>query len=156
MQKGQPAFLLAQLGAHAASRFGERLVALELTPPDAGILRLLRVAAGISQQELSTKLQIHPSRLVAILDNLEKRKLVERKPNANDRRLYSLHLTKNGGEILERIGRVAREHQDALLAALSAEEREHLTGLLHRIADQQGLAHGVHPGYQRLGKINES
>jgi DNA-binding MarR family transcriptional regulator len=113
---------------------------------------LLRVAAGISQQELSSKLQIHPSRLLAILDNLEKRKLVERKPNANDRRLYSLHLTKNGGEILERIGRVAREHQDALLAALSAEEREQLNGLLRRIADQQGLARGVHPGYQRLGK----
>jgi DNA-binding MarR family transcriptional regulator len=152
MEKGQPAFLLAQIGAHAASLFGERLTALELSPPDAGILRLLRVAAGISQQELSAKLQIHPSRLVAILDNLEKRKLVERKPNPNDRRLYSLHLTKNGGEILERIGRVACEHQDALLAALGGDEREQLAGLLHRIADQQGLARGVHPGYQRLGR----
>jgi DNA-binding MarR family transcriptional regulator len=151
-EKGQPAFLLAQIGAHAASLFGERLTALELTPPDAGILRLLRVAAGISQQELSTRLQIHPSRLVAILDNLENRKLVERKQNPNDRRLYSLHLTKNGGEILERIGRVAREHQDALLAALSTDERDQLTGWLHRIADQQGLARGVHPGYQRLGR----
>jgi DNA-binding MarR family transcriptional regulator len=152
IEKGQPAFLLAQLGAHAASRFAEHLEALELTPPDAGILRLLRVAAGISQQELSAKLQIHPSRLVAILDNLEKRKLVERKATANDRRLYSLYLTKNGGEILERVGRVAREHQDGLLAALSGEEREQLTGLLLRVADQQGLARGVHPGYQRLGK----
>jgi DNA-binding MarR family transcriptional regulator len=154
-EKGQPAFLLSQLGSHAAARFGERLTALELTPPDAGILRLLRVAAGISQQELSAKLQIHPSRLVAILDKLEKRKLVERKPNANDRRLYSLHLTKNGGEILERIGKVAREHHDALFAALNAEEREQLTGLLHRIGDQQGLARGIHPGYQRLGKTKE-
>ena len=150
IEKGHPAFLLAQLGAHAASMFAERLAALELTPPDTGILRLLRVAAGISQQELSTKLQIHPSRLVAILDNLEKRKLVERKPNPSDRRLYSLHLTKNGGEILEQIGSVAREHQDALLAALNAEERQQLTALLHRIADQQGLAPGVHPGYRRL------
>ena len=79
MEKGQPAFLLAQLGAHAASRFAEKLGALELTPPDAGILRLLRVAAGLSQQELAAKLQIHPSRLVAILDNLEKRGLVERR-----------------------------------------------------------------------------
>ena len=156
IEKGQPAFLLAQLGAHAATMFGERLAALELTPPDAGILRLLRVAAGISQQELSAKLQIHPSRLVAILDNLEKRKLVERQPNPNDRRLYSLHLTKNGGEILEKIGRVAREHQDALLAALNVDERQQLTGLLHRIADQQGLARGVHPGYRRLEKTKES
>jgi DNA-binding MarR family transcriptional regulator len=156
MEKGRPAFLLAQLGAHAASQFAERLGVLELTPPDAGLLRLLRVAAGLSQQELAAKLQIHPSRLVAILDNLEKRGLVERRANPDDRRLYSLHLTKDGGELLERIGKVAREHQDALLTALNREERNELTTLLLRIADQQGLVRGVHPGYQRLGSPRRS
>jgi DNA-binding MarR family transcriptional regulator len=156
MEKGQPAFLLAQLGAHAASQFAERLGVLELTPPDAGILRLLRTAAGLSQQELAAKLQIHPSRLVAILDNLEKRGLVDRSANPDDRRLYSLHLTKDGGELLEKIGKVAREHQDALFTALSKEERNELTSLLLRIADQQGLVRGVHPGYQRLGNPRRS
>jgi DNA-binding MarR family transcriptional regulator len=151
MEKGQPAFLLAQLGAHAASQFAERLAVLGLTPPDAGILRLLRIAAGLSQQELAAKLQIHPSRLVAILDNLEKRGLVERRANPDDRRLYSLYLTKDGGGVLGRIGKVAREHQDALLSALSREERDELATLLLKIADQQGLVRGVHPGYQRLG-----
>ena len=150
--KDQPAFLLAQLGAHAATLFAERLAPLHLTPPDTGILRLLRMAPGISQQELSARLQIHPSRLVAILDNLEKRTLVERKPNPQDRRLYSLHLTKDGSEILQQIGKVAREHQDALLSTLSSEERAQLTELLHRVAEAQGLTPGVHPGYQRLGK----
>jgi DNA-binding MarR family transcriptional regulator len=151
-EKGQPAFLLTQVGAHAATQFAQRLATLQLSPPDAGILRLLRRSAGISQQELSAKLQIHPSRLVAILDNLEQRKLVERKPNPQDRRLYSLHLTKDGGEILERIGKVAREHQDALLSTLTSDDRAKLAELLHRIADAQGLTPGVHPGYQRLGK----
>jgi DNA-binding MarR family transcriptional regulator len=151
MEKGQPAFLLAQLGAHAASQFAERLRVIDLTPPDVGILRLLRVSAGMSQQELATKLSIHPSRLVAILDNLEKRGFVERRPNPDDRRLYSLQLTKEGADALERIGKVAREHQDALLSTLSREERDMLTTLLLRIADQQGLVRGVHPGYQRMG-----
>ena len=150
IEKGQPAFLLAQLGAHAAAQFAERLRVLNLTPPDAGILRLLRAAAGLSQQELAAKLQIHPSRLVAILDNLEKRGFVERRANPDDRRLYSLHLTKGGGEILDKLSKVAREHQDALLSALNREERNELATLLLRIADQQGLARGVHPGYQRL------
>ncbi|MFY9935880.1 MAG: MarR family transcriptional regulator [Silvibacterium sp.] len=152
MERGQPGFLLSQLGAHAAGRFAERLKDLELSPADAGILRLLRTAAGISQQELSSRLQIHPSRLVAILDNLERRQLVERKPNPDDRRLYSLHLTKDGGEILQQIGRVAREHQDALLSALTGEERAKLTEMLQRVADAEGLTRGVHPGYQRMGK----
>jgi DNA-binding MarR family transcriptional regulator len=147
----QPAFLLAQLGAHAASQFTERLGVLELTPADAGILRLLRVENGPSQQELATRLRIHPSRLVAILDNLEKRGLVERKAHAHDRRLYSIQLTRNGDEILEKVGRVAREHQDALLSALGIEERDAFAALLLKIADQQGLVRGVHPGFQQLG-----
>jgi DNA-binding MarR family transcriptional regulator len=154
--KGQAAFLLAQLGAHAASQFAERLGVLELSPSDAGILRLLRMAAGLSQQELASKLQIHPSRLVAILDNLEKRGFVERRANPDDRRLYSLYLTKDGEVVLEKIGKVAREHQDALLSALSAEQRDELADLLHKIADQQGLVRGVHPGYKRMGNPRRS
>ena len=150
-ERGEPAFLLAQLGAHAASQFAERLKVLDLAPADAGILRLLRVAAGLSQQELAAKLGIHPSRLVAILDNLEKRNLVERQPNPDDRRLYSLQLTKRGEEILGRIGKVAREHQEALLSTLSKGERDTLAALLLRISDQQGLARGVHPGYRFVG-----
>jgi DNA-binding MarR family transcriptional regulator len=150
--QNQPAFLLAQVGAHAASQFAERLGVLELTPADAGILRLLWADAGLSQQELAAKLQIHPSRLVAILDNLEKKGFVERRANQDDRRLYSLHLTQADGEILQKIGYVARQHQEALLSGISGEERNTLAALLLRIADQQGLVRGVHPGYQRLRK----
>ena len=148
----ESAFLLAQLGAHAAAQFAERLRVLDLAPSDAGILRLLRVAAGLSQQELATKLKIHPSRLVAILDKLEKRGFVERRANPEDRRLYSLHLASGGDEVLGAIRKVAREHQEALLSTLSGEERETLAALLTRIADQQGLTRGVHPGYQGLGE----
>jgi DNA-binding MarR family transcriptional regulator len=156
MGQNQPAFLLAQLGAHAASQFAERLGVLELTPADAGILRLLRAEAGLSQQELSAKLRIHPSRLVAILDTLEKRGFVERRANPDDRRLYSLHLTQTGGGVLEKIGGVARQHQEALLSSVSLEERNTLATLLLKIADQQGLVRGVHPGYQRLGRPKRS
>ena len=147
----QPAFLLAQLGGHAATQFSEKLEVIDLTPSDAGILRLLRVAAGLSQQELAGRLGIHPSRVVALLDRLEKRAFVERRPNPDDRRLYSLYLTNAGTEALERIGKVAREHQDALLTALNDDERKTLGALLLRIADQQGLTRGVHPGYQVIG-----
>lgn len=151
IERGGPAFLLAQLGAHAASQFAERLRVIDLTPPDAGILRLLRVAAGLSQQELAVKLKIHPSRLVAILDNLEKRGFLERRANPDDRRLYSLHLTRGGEEALQGIGKIAREHQEALLSALNSEECNTLGALLVRIADQQGLTRGVHPGYRLIG-----
>ena len=145
-----PAFLLAQIGAYAASKFGERLAAIGLTPPDAGIFRLLAETQGINQQDLSAKLGIHPSRLVAILDELESRGLLERRPHAEDRRQYALHLTAKGREAFTKIGQIAQQHQDALCASLTRDEREKLAELLQKIADQQGLTPGVHPSYRRL------
>ena len=147
-----PGFLLAQIGGHAAAKFAERLAPLGLTPAEAGILRILSKAAGTSQQELAAKLGIHPSRLVAMLDAMEEKQLVERRPNTDDRRQYSLHLTNAGSALLKDVGRVAREHQDALLRSLSHEEREQLTNLLRKIADEQGLVPGVHPGYRGMGR----
>ena len=149
-RSSNPAFLLAQVGAHAAARFAERLEPLGLTPAHVGSLRIIAASEGTSQQEVATKLGMFPSRLVALVDELQERGLVERVENARDRRIYSLQLTKDGRELLERIGRVAREHQDSLLTSLTAQEREQLASLLQRVAGQQGLQPGVHPGFARL------
>lgn len=144
------AFLLTQIGTRAAQAFGRLLTPLDVTPPDAGILRLLAVSPGLSQQELAQRLGMHASRLVAIIDALEQREFVARKPNPDDRRLYSLELTTAGKDAMAAIGRVAREHDDLICAQLNAKEREQLAGLLGRIADGLGLAPGIHPGYKTL------
>ena len=156
-QKGAaPAFLLAQVGAHAAAKFAERLSPLGLTPAHVGSLRIIAASAGSSQQEVAERLGMFPSRLVVLVDELQDQGLVERRENPRDRRIYLLHPTAHGTEILKSIGRVAREHQDALLAALNMEERAVLASLLSRIADQQGLKPGVHPGLARLGSNPKS
>jgi DNA-binding MarR family transcriptional regulator len=147
---GGAAFLLAQIGAHAAARFGDRVGEHDLTPPIAGILGLVSASPTISQQELARRLGMLPSRLVAFVDDLEQRGLVQRVRDEVDRRRNSLRLTDAGRAALATIGRVAREHEAALTAALSEREREQLTKLLTRIAGEQGLTAGVHPGYRTL------
>jgi DNA-binding MarR family transcriptional regulator len=149
-QSGGLAFLLSQVGAHSASKFAERLAPLEFTPAEVGILRVIERSEGVSQQALGQKLGVFASRLVAVLDGLESRKLVERRDSPADRRSYALHLTEAGVEALSRIGRASREHQEAMCAALNAEEQAQLAGLLRRIAEEQGLTPGVHPGYRKL------
>jgi DNA-binding MarR family transcriptional regulator len=149
---GPVSFLLAQIGAHAAARFAERLAVVGLEPQHAGILRVLGGTAGLSQQELAGVLKIHPSRLVAIVDDLEGRGLVARRENPNDRRTYALHLTDRGQSTLAEVGRVALEHNDAICQPLDPAERDQLLALLGKIADGQGLTPGVHPGYGRLGR----
>ena len=146
------AFLLAQVGAHAAARFAELLAPLRLSPPHAGILRVLSKFAGLSQQELASMLKMHPSRLVGLVDELETSGFVKREEKADDRRTYALNLTDEGKAILSEIGRIAKKNQDSLLASLGKEEREQLAGLLQRIADAQGLTPGVHPGFSKIGR----
>jgi DNA-binding MarR family transcriptional regulator len=146
---GSVAFLLAQVGAHAAGLFAERLAPLGLAPQHAGILRLLAREQGSSQRELADRLGIQPSRLVALLDELESRGVIERRDDPADRRSYALHLTQSGRATLAEIGRVARQHGAALCAALDEDERRQLGSLLARIAAEQGLTPGVHPGYRR-------
>lgn len=146
------AFLLAQVGARAAQEFGKRLEPLGFAPPDAGILRLLSRSPGISQQELAGRLNMHASRLVAVIDVLEKRGLVARRPNPEDRRLHSLELTVAGNEALAVIGRVALAHDEAICAGLDEGQRSQLAELLKKIAERQGLTAGIHPGYRTLGR----
>ncbi len=145
------AFLLSQVGAHSALRFAERLEPLNLVPAHVGILRVVKEGNGLSQQALGEALGVFPSRLVQLIDELEERGLVERRKNPADRRTYALHLTEKGVATYEQLGRVAREHQETLCAALNESERAQLASLLSRIATEQQLAPGVHPGFRKLG-----
>jgi DNA-binding MarR family transcriptional regulator len=142
-------FLLAQIGAHAAARFAQRIAELDLTPAQAGLLRLVAQQPGRSQQVLAQQLRTPPSRLVPLVDHLEGRGLIERRRNPEDRRHHALYLTAAGGQFMKaRLAPIGIEHEDDICAALSTAERDQLHELLSRIAEQQGLTPGVHPGYQ--------
>ena len=147
---GRASFLLAQVGAHAAQRFGERLKPLGFAPYHAGILRMLARSPGVSQQDLAKTLNMHASHMVGIVDELESRGLLERRPSETDRRVYALHLTAKGLQSLGSIGEVARAHARALLAALTEPQQEQLAELLEAIAEEQGLTAGVHQGYAKM------
>jgi DNA-binding MarR family transcriptional regulator len=146
------AFLLAQVGAAAARQFSKALEPLQLAPSDAGIMRLLARSPGVSQQELAKRLDMHASRLVGVIDALEKRGLLHRKPNEADRRVYSLHLSPAGQQALAAIAEVARSHNESVCSALGETERDQLRATLEKIAAHMGLQTGVHPGYRDLGE----
>jgi DNA-binding MarR family transcriptional regulator len=149
-------FLLSQVGAHSSARFAERLEPLEIKPPHVGILRVIAQTDGLSQQALGERLGLFPSRLVGVLDELERRGLLERRDSPADRRSYALYLTRAGQAILEQVGEISRAHQDVICAALDDAERAQLADLLSRIAAEQKLEPGVHPGFRKLGDGDSS
>jgi hypothetical protein len=54
-----------QVGAQAASQFGERLTRLQLSRPHAGMLRLISQSPGLSQQELGSQ-RVFPAVIVVL------------------------------------------------------------------------------------------
>jgi DNA-binding MarR family transcriptional regulator len=146
------AFLVSQVGAHAADGFAERLAVLKLKPHHAGILRMLGSNPGLTQQALSELLGIFPSQLVLLLDLLEEQKLIERCNTPEDRRSYRLHLTRRGRGALAQIGHVTQQLEDDLFAVLNEREMRVLRELLTRVVKQQQITPGVHPAYKQLGR----
>jgi DNA-binding MarR family transcriptional regulator len=140
------AFLLAQLGFHSTQLWKDRLAPLGIDPRHAVLLRHVAAAQGQSQQALGRAMQIPPSRMVALVDELERAGLLERRPSPADRRAHALHLTGDGRRLLDRLMQVSAEHEAQLCAGLTQAERHRLIDLLSRIAAEQGLPPGVHPG----------
>ncbi len=138
------AFLLSQLGALASARFAERTRELELTPSDAGVLRLLGRDPGLSQRSLADRLGAVPSRVVPLIDSLETRGLVTRVRSRADRRNYELRLTAKGAKVLGSLRGIAEQHEAELLAPLSSEECAQLGSLLARLASAHALDTDLH------------
>ena len=84
--------------------------------------------------------------MVAIVDELEQRGLLERRANPNDRRVRLLHLTDTGRQLLQQAFAQALTYEQQISAPLSTQERDQLLDLLERIANAIGLtAGGAHP-----------
>jgi DNA-binding MarR family transcriptional regulator len=138
-------FLISQLGYVISGRFKGILTPLGLEPRHFLVLRHVAQAEGSSQHSLGQALHIPASRMVGIVDTLELRGLLERRANPSDRRARALHLTAEGQDMLGRAFQLAVEHERAICAGLSPEERDQLLGLLRRLPFARELVPGVHP-----------
>ena len=140
-------FALSSIGFAVAARFRDTLAPLQLEPREFALLRGVAAAEGQSQQAIGERLQIPPSRMVAFVDALEARLLIERRHNPHDRRTRELHLTAAGHELLGRAFTVAVGFERELCADLSGAERQQLLALLRRVGLQLDVAPGAHAAH---------
>lgn len=136
------AFTLSSLGYAVSRLFKQTLAPFDLEPREFALLRAVAFDEGQSQQTLGDRLQIPRSRMVAIVDELERRGLLERRASPDDRRVRLLHLTDTGRELLQRAFAEALSYEQQIGAPLDPREREQLLDLLERIAAGIGLAPG--------------
>jgi DNA-binding MarR family transcriptional regulator len=134
------------VGLHAARQFSERIAEVDLHPALFRVLNLVDAAEGRSQQAIGEAIEVPASRMVALVDELEQRGMVERRPHPTDRRIRTLYLTANGRETLARGREIAKAHERDLTKGMPAADRKRLTRYLQEIVDGQTIGQGVHPG----------
>ena len=105
---------------------------LGVSPGRFGLLALVEANPGVSQSRLAHAVGLDRSTMVAVLDQLEVRRLVERRAGP-DRRTNGLWLTREGKRLLARLKRRVTEHEARIAARLTAEERAVLFALLRRL-----------------------
>jgi DNA-binding MarR family transcriptional regulator len=130
-----PSWLLGQASIH-----GHRLVTEHFASADARgyhyrLLAALQEFGPASQAALGRRTGVDRSDVVAALNELADKKFIERSLDPADRRRNIITITSAGTDHLEHLTGVLTQIQDALLAPLSAAEREQLTHLLTRIVD---------------------
>jgi DNA-binding MarR family transcriptional regulator len=139
------AFLLSQVGAHSARRFGERLAPLGVSPRAFGVLSNLAANEGQTQQQLAAALGIHRNNMVGLVDSLEAAGWLQRHRNAEDRRAFSLRLTPAGHVIVGEVNDLIPQLDAELGDGLEPSQRRELVALLKQTAQALGLNPSVHP-----------
>ena len=115
-------FLLHDLGRLLRVNADKRARAEGMTRAQWGILLWLERQPGMSQKELAELLEVEPITVARLIDRLERRGMVERRPDPKDRRIWRLHLSAAAYPMLGEIDR-----QRALLRELATEGLDEAT-----------------------------
>lgn len=115
--------------------FIRTLTPLDLRPAQYSVLVIIHQNCGLSQITLASSLGIERARLVRLLDQLEERGLVERRPSPNDRRSHAMHLTLEGERTLAAARELVAIHYSSCLEAFGGQANY---GVLVRLLSKFG------------------
>jgi DNA-binding MarR family transcriptional regulator len=113
--------------------FMQRMKVYDLRPVDFSVLSLIMHNPGITSRQLCTTLGVLPPNLVGMINALEQRRLVLRKPHPRDGRAVGLHVTAAGQKLMRDAERTAIELEAEATSRLSASEAKTLIRLLKKV-----------------------
>jgi DNA-binding MarR family transcriptional regulator len=113
--------------------FMQRMTVYDLRPVDFSVLSLIMHNPGITSRQLCTTLGVLPPNLVGMINALEKRNLIMRKPHPRDGRAVGLHVTATGQKLMRDAERTAIELESEATSRLSASEAKTLIRLLKKV-----------------------
>jgi DNA-binding MarR family transcriptional regulator len=120
---------MAQLNAAALAPF-------DINGRELAVLLVLSDHEPPSQQQAADRLGVDRTTMVALLDGLETKELVTRRPQAGDRRRNVVELTPKGGRVLKDATAASDEAEGVLLEALTRQQAQQLRTLLQTVVEE--------------------
>jgi DNA-binding MarR family transcriptional regulator len=139
----KPGYLFRRTQQIAVAIFVEECKAYELTPVQYAALVAIRTHPGIDATRLSAVIAFDRSTLGNVIERLEAKLYIERKPSREDKRVKLLYLTKTGIALLRDIMPSVDRAQARMLQPLKPADRKTLLALLTQLVDLNNEASRV-------------
>ncbi|THD52311.1 MAG: MarR family transcriptional regulator [Bradyrhizobium sp.] len=153
-----PGYLFRRMQQIAVALFMEECRPFDLTPVQYAALVAIRTHPGIDATRLSAVIAFDRSTLGSVIERLEAKNYVERKPAREDKRVKLLHLTRIGASVLREIMPSVDRAQARMLQPLKPADRKALLALLAQLVDLNNEASRVplraEDALEHLGKAS--
>ncbi len=138
-----PGYLFRRMQQIAVSIFIEECKACDLTPVQFAALVAIHTHPGIDATRLSAVIAFDRSTLGNVIERLEAKGYIERKPSRGDKRIKLLYLTRSGAALLRDSMPSVDRAQARMLRPLKAADRKTLMALLVQLVDLNNEASRV-------------
>ena len=138
-----PGYLFRRMQQIAVALFIEECKAFDLTPVQYAALIAIHTHPGIDATRLSAVIAFDRSTLGNVIERLQVKKLIERKPSPGDKRVKLLYLTTPGAALLRDIIPSVDRAQVRMLQPLKPSDRRTLVALLAQLVDLNNEASRV-------------
>ena len=126
--------------------YGEKLKDYGLTQCQHPYIRYICREPGVSQEQLAKLLCVNPSSVTRQLAILEKKELITRTQDEEDRRVWRVYPTEKMKQLFPYVQQIMKQWNEYLLQDLSLEEREQLFSMLDRM-----MSRAVSAAEEKLG-----
>lgn len=121
-----------------------RLEELGLNLSEASVLAFAQESGPLMQADLAKHMGVGRAAMGSLIDSLEDRGLVERRPKPGDRRVWLVATTPAGDELAKQVNKIDERLRGEFRAGISRKERRELTGLLNRLRENVGKVFSEH------------
>jgi DNA-binding MarR family transcriptional regulator len=139
----KPGYLFRRMQQIAVAIFMEECRAYDLTPVQFAALVAIHTHPAIDATRLSAVIAFDRSTLGNVIERLETKEFIERKPSAEDKRVKLLYLTRSGAALLRDIMPSVDRAQARMLQPLKPADRKTLLALLTQLVDLNNEASRV-------------